>query len=188
MTLKSPIINVASMTPQEMGQYVIDELRSRLNNSFLQVPISEGAVHGMKHMIHEVIKSMERTGRIRPPLTDKDIEGVTEILLLEWSVPNYGGPRVRDSEGYTIPVSAPDVRAICGGLSDQAIRAMTAPYSEFAECKNVARFFFLEKLRRDGAIDGWHFTWTNAGTRSGDLHILPSLPVSFIKVDIKVDL
>ncbi len=185
MTFKPPgiVVNVASMSgqaKQEMEQYVIDEIRKRINDAFLGEVISPKAIHGIEATFRNVLKEMERAGVIERPLTEQDVSGIIEIMKLEWSLPDYDGPRIQGFTGYTIPVSAPDVRNICGALSDQAIKAMTAPYEEFGACENTARFFFLEKLRREGVIQEWSFTWTDPRTRSGDLTITPSFPIQYV--------
>jgi len=182
MTFKpqSVFVNTASMSKQEMEQYVIDEIRKRVNNAFLGEAISSRSIHGIEATFRNVLKEMEQAGVINRPLTEQDVSGIVEIMKLEWNLPNPEGPRKYNARGYTVEVSSPDVRSICGALSDQAIKAMSAPYEEFGECQNTARFFFLEKLRREDKIVDWGFRWTDPGSRSGDLTIEPKGPLQYV--------
>jgi len=152
------------MSPKEMEEFVVDEIRKRINNSFLGEVVSSKAAHGMEATLRSVLKEMEQTGVIDRPLTEQDVKGICEIMALEWN----------------LKVSTPDVRAICGGLSDHALKAMTAPYEEFGDCENTARFFFLEKLRREDKVVDWSFTWTDPVHRSGDLSIIPKEPIKYV--------
>lgn len=180
-------INIQTASRQQLEEFVINEIRKRIDNSFLGEANSSNALYGMRSVIANVLKEMEAAGVIERPLDKEDVDGITQIMLLEWSVSNFDGAHFEDSKGYTIPVHAHNIRTICGGLSTAALEAMTAPYANFNDCQNTARFFFLEKLRRDGTIDDWDFRWTNPQSREGTLSIEPKQMIKSISVKLGID-
>jgi hypothetical protein len=190
MIFKESIVSILSVGSQEWKPFVVDEIRRRLDGSFLGKQKSPQARGEINAMILSTIKDMERAGRIYKPLTEQDVAGITEIMLLEWNIANYTDHlQTRLLNGFIdgeveSRTAEPDVRLICGAMSEQAIVALTASYGVLADCNNVAKFFFLEKMRRDELIKDWRFIWTNYGCRSGDLIIEPSSSIQHIDVNI----
>ena len=167
-----------SSSVQNVMDFATNEIRKRINHSFVGEQISSRSMADMKSVLFQSLKDMEQAGIFRASLTEQDIRSITEIMLLEWNVPDYDGIRKYDTRGYTIEVSCPNVRELCEAMSYEAIKTMVAPCQELDECKDTTRFFFLEMLRREGRIDDWSFVWTDTMTRAGHIRVIPAEHIS----------